>query len=70
MPQIEMYDGSKYLVDHLETYQAHMHLQAVLDEIMCSAFLTTLKGPMHRWFSNLQLGKVASFTELSKQFVG
>ena len=46
MPQMENYDGSKDPLDHLESFKALMHLQGVLDEIMCRAFLTTLKGPV------------------------
>lgn len=64
MPQIDMYEGFKDPVDHLETYKAHMNLQVVPDEIMCIAFPTTLKGSTRRWFSNLQLGMITSFREL------
>ena len=45
MSQIEIYDGVKDPPDHLETFKTLMHLQGVLDEIMCRAFPTTLKGP-------------------------
>ena len=44
MPQIESYDGVKDALDHLETFKTLMHLQGVLDEIICRAFPTTLKG--------------------------
>ena len=44
MPQIEAYDGSKDPLDHLESFKTLMHLQGVVDEIMCRAFPTTLKG--------------------------
>ena len=44
MPQVEAYDGSKDLLDHLESFKTLMHLQGVADEIMCWAFPTTLKG--------------------------
>ena len=43
MPQIESYDGVKDPLDHLETFKTLLHLQGVLDEIMCRAFPTTLK---------------------------
>ena len=43
MLQIESYDGAKDLLDHLETFKTLMHLQGVVDEIMCRAFPTTLK---------------------------
>ena len=45
MPQVESYNESKYLLDHLESFKTLMHLQGVADEIMCRAFPTTLKGP-------------------------
>ena len=45
MPQIEANDGSKDPLDHLESFKTLMHLQGVLDEIICRAFPTTLKGP-------------------------
>ena len=35
MPQIEAYDGSKDPLDHLESFKTLMHLQGVVDEIMC-----------------------------------
>ena len=46
-----------------------MHLQGVLDEIMCKAFPTTLKGPARVWFSKIPPNSVSSFEELSKLFV-
>ena len=45
-----------------------MHLQGVPDEIMCRAFLTTLKGPARIWFSRLTPSSVNTFKELSAQF--
>ena len=44
MPHIDSYDGVKDPLDHLETFKKLMHLQGVVDEIMCRAFPTTLKG--------------------------
>ena len=45
-----------------------MHLQVVADEIMCRAFLTTLKGPTRIWFSRLMPNSIGTFKELSTQF--
>lgn len=42
--QLEMFNGTKDSLDHLETYKALMPLQAILNEIMCRAFPITLKG--------------------------
>ena len=44
MPVMDTFDGSKDPMDHLKTFKALMHLQAVVEEIMCRAFLITLKG--------------------------
>ena len=68
MPQIESYDGVKDPLDHLETFKTLMHLQGILDEIMCRAFPTTLKGPARVWFSRLTLSSISTFKELSAQF--
>lgn len=46
-----------------------MHLQGVLDKIMCRAFPTTLKGPAQVCFSKIPPNTVSSFEELSKMFV-
>lgn len=69
VPQIDAYDGLKDLVDHIETYRAHMELQVVLDEIMGRAFSISLNRSAARWFNSLQLRSVASFNELC-QFIG
>ena len=42
-----------------------MHLQGVLDEIMCRAFPTTLKGLARVWFSKLAPNTISTFKELS-----
>ena len=45
-----------------------MHLQGVVDEIMCRAFPTTLKGPARVWFSRLTPNSIGTFKELSMQY--
>ena len=67
MLQIESYDGVKDPLDHLETLNTLMHLQGVLNEIMCRAFPTTLKGPARIWFGRLTLNSINTFKELSAQ---
>ncbi|XP_075650012.1 uncharacterized protein LOC142620540 [Castanea sativa] len=68
MPQVKSYDGSKDILDHLESFKTLMHLQGVPDTIMCRAFPTTLKGPAKIWFSRLTLNSISAFKELSAQF--
>ncbi|XP_075659139.1 uncharacterized protein LOC142629022 [Castanea sativa] len=67
--QVETYDGSRDPFDHLESFKILMHLQGALDEIMCRAFPTTLKGPARVWFNKLTPNIVSTFKELSGHFV-
>ena len=53
MPSLDSYDGTRDPFDHIATFKNTMHLQGVPDEIMCSAFPTTLKGPARVWFSKI-----------------
>ena len=68
LPQVENYDESKDLLDHLESFKSLMHLQGAPDEIMYRAFPTTLKGPARIWFSKLMPNSIGIFKELSTQF--
>uniref|UniRef100_A0A2N9F1B5 Uncharacterized protein n=1 Tax=Fagus sylvatica TaxID=28930 RepID=A0A2N9F1B5_FAGSY len=68
MPSLEIFDGSKDPLDHLESFKTVMCLQGVPDEIMCRAFPTTLKGPARIWFKKLMPGSVGSFAQLSRLF--
>ena len=69
MPSLDSYDGTSYPFDHIATFKTTMHLQGVLDEIMCRTFPTTLKGPAQVWFGKIPSNSVSSFEELSKLFV-
>ncbi|XP_065629266.1 uncharacterized protein LOC136068928 [Quercus suber] len=69
MPSLDSYDGQCNPFDHIATFKTTMHLQGVLDEIMCRAFPTTLKGPARVWFSKIPPNSASSFEELSKLFV-
>ena len=68
MLQVENYNGSKDPLDHLESFKTLMHLQGILDEIMCKAFPTTLKGSARIWFNRLIPNSISTFKELSAQF--
>ena len=69
IPTLDSYDGTLDPCDHIATFKTIMHLQGVLDEIMCRAFPTTLKGLARVWFSKLPPNTITSFQELSKLFV-
>lgn len=38
---VELYDETKDSVDHVQTFQSHIHYVGTHDAIMCHAFLTT-----------------------------
>ena len=44
MPQVEIFDGVKDPVDHLNTYKNQMELHGYQDPVRCKAFANTLKG--------------------------
>ena len=46
-----------------------MRLQGVLDEIMCRAFPTNLRGSARVWFNQLETGSINTFAQLSQAFI-
>ena len=69
MFSLDSYDGMHDPFNHIATFKTTVHLQGVLDEIMCRAFPTTLKGQVRVWFNKIPSNIVSSFEELSKMFV-
>ena len=69
MPSIEAFDGTKDLVDHLNTYKTQMELHGYSDPMRCRAFSITLKGSALAWFNKLPPALISSFRELSIAFV-
>ena len=69
MSQIEAFDGTKDLVNHLNTYKNQMELHGYQDPVWCRAFAITLKGLALAWFNRIPLSLVSSFRELSIAFV-
>ena len=69
MHSLDSYDGMRDPFNHIATFKTTMHLQGVLNEIMCRAVPTNLKGPARVWFSKILPNMVRSFEELSKMFV-
>ena len=59
--QLELYDGSKDPLDHIESFKTPMLLQMTLDEVMCKAFPTTLKGAAKVWFNKIPPRTIANF---------
>ena len=61
MPTLDSDDGMRDPCDHIATFKMTMHLQGLLDEIMCRAFPTTLKGLAKVWFGKLPPNTITSF---------
>ena len=53
LPQLEVYDGTKDLMDHIGAFKTILSLQQTPDEVICRTFLATLKGAAWVWFSKL-----------------
>ena len=69
MPQIEMFNGTKDPLDHLNTYKNQMELHGYQDPVRCRAFAIKLKGPTLTWFNRLPPSSIPSFTKLSIAFI-
>ena len=69
MPQVETYNWSRDPLDHLDSFKTLMHLQGMLDEIMCRAFPFTLKGPSRVCFSKITPNFISTFKELNGHFI-
>ena len=53
LPQLEVYDGTKDLMDHIKAFKTILSLQQTPDEVICRTFLTTLRGAARVWFGKL-----------------
>ena len=69
LPQLEPFDELKDPLDHLNTFKTTLGLQQPPDEILCSSFLTTLKGAAREWFNKLPASSIDNFEQLNGSFV-
>ena len=44
LPQLEVYDGTKDPLDHIEVFKTILSLQQTPDEVICQTFLASLRG--------------------------
>ena len=51
--QLEVYDGIKDPMDHIEAFKTILSLQQTPDEVIYRTFLATLKGAARVWFNKL-----------------
>ena len=69
MSQIEAFDGTKDLVNHLNSYKNKMDLHEYKDPMRCRAFAITLKGSALAWLNKIPPASISSFKELSIAFL-
>ncbi|XP_041026936.1 uncharacterized protein LOC121267131 [Juglans microcarpa x Juglans regia] len=69
VPQVDSYDKSKDPLEHLEIFMAHMTLHKFPGEIVCRAFLLTIKGATRAWFRSLRPNTIDSSAELACLFL-
>lgn len=68
VPQIEMYDGFKDNIEHLESFKAHITLHGFSGEVACRAFPLTLKEASRAWFGFLPSGSNDKIGKLARLF--
>lgn len=65
MPLVDLYDGTSFLLDHLESCKSMMMIQEAFDALLC-IFPTTLRKTARVWYSRLELRSIHSFKQLVK----
>ena len=61
LPQLEIYDGIKDLLDHIGAFKTILNLQQTSDEVICISFIATLKRAASVWFNKLPTLLIANF---------
>ncbi|XP_075645593.1 uncharacterized protein LOC142616683 [Castanea sativa] len=69
LPQLELFDGLKDPLDHLNTFKTTLGLQQPPNEILCRSFPTTLRGAAREWFTKLPTSSINSFEQLGSTFL-
>ncbi|GKU97770.1 hypothetical protein SLEP1_g10862 [Rubroshorea leprosula] len=68
IPQLETYDGTKDLDDHLHAFYSCMQAQNASDALMCKIFPSTRRGNARTWYYSLPLRSINSYTEMESAF--
>nr|GMD82179.1 uncharacterized protein LOC109167352 [Ipomoea batatas] len=69
LPEHPTYDGTGDSCEHLVNYQAKMQILGAEEPLMCTAFLSTLKGLAQKWFLALLDQSIKCFNDLADQFL-
>jgi hypothetical protein len=70
MPQVDKYDGSGDLAEHVKSLRAHFILHGTSNEISCRTFPLTLTGVTEEWFARLPVKSINNFKDLECLFLG
>ena len=69
LPQLELFDGLKDPLDHLNTFKMTLGLQQPPNKILYRSFPTTLKRVARKWFTKLPTSSIDDFEQLSSSFL-
>lgn len=64
--QLDPYDSTIDLLDHLESYKIFMMIQGTVNALLYLAFLATLWKATRVWYSELEPKSIHSFGQLEK----
>ena len=68
LPQLELFDGLKDPLYHLNTFKTTLELEQPPNEILCHSFSTTPKGPAMEWFTKLPTLSIDDFEQLGNSY--
>ena len=68
LPQLDQYNGTIDLINHISSFRTNMMLQNVNDKILCRVFPSTLTKTAQKWFHQLSKNSISSFEELIEKF--
>lgn len=69
MPQMESYDSTSNLLDHMESYKALLIIQGANDALFYLVFPATLCKAAQAWYYGLKPRSIYSFKQLERQFM-
>ena len=69
LPQLKVYNGTKYPLDHIRAFKMIINLQQTPNEVICKSFPANLRGAARVWFSKLPAASITNFNQLSDSFV-
>ena len=61
LPQLEVYDGTKNLLDHKGAFKMILNLQQTPDKVIYRSFPATRRGVARMWFNKLPMASIANF---------